>query len=613
MITVPAIPLLSQRTPCHPFVSALIMVLSLLGTGVAQASEPSHASSMYGNVKYPAGFSHFDYVNPDAPKGGKLKLNSIGTFDSLNPWIIKGTSAAGITRIYDTLTIASLDEPFTQYGLIAEKMEIADDRSWEIFYLDPKATFADGKPITTEDVAFTFHTLVQQGSPFWGFYYKDVTQVDVLDKLRIKFSFKEGASRELPLIIGQMAILPKHYWQDRDFSKTSLDIPVGSGPYKIAEVKPGKRIVYERRDDYWAKDLPVNKGLHNFDSISYDYYQDETVALEAFKGSAYDYRQETTAQRWATGYQSPALSSGRIIKEEITHSQPAGMQAFAFNLRKPLFQDIVLRKAINLAFDFEWSNKTLFYNQYKRTNSYFQNSDMASHGLPSAKELSLLSPYRDQLPAELFRQPFTVPVTDGQGHPRAQLKAAQTLLADAGYTLQGNQLFTPDSQPVKFEFLLTNSAFERVVLPFTRNLATLGIQVTVRRIDQPQYVNRLRTFDYDMIVVVFPQSASPGSEQRMYWSSEAADSEGSQNYIGIKNDVVDALVNKLVDSQTYEQLVTRSQALDRVLLWSYYVVPNWYNNTFRLAYRNTLAHPAFGSNLYAIPLDAWWSKTATSK
>lgn len=601
----------------HKITNGLIRFLgaaALLAVAAStQAAEPLHASSIYGEAaKYPANFTHFDYVNPDAPKGGKMRLNSIGTFDSLNPWIIKGNYAAGLSRIYDTLTTASLDEPFTQYGLIAEKIEIADDRSWEVFHLNPNAAFSDGKAVTAEDVEFTFYTLVQKGSPFWSFYYKDVTKVEVLDKHRIKFYFKEGASRELPLILGQMAILPKHYWQDKDFTKTSLNIPIGSGPYKITEVKAGKRIVYTRRDDYWAKNLPVNKGLYNVDSIIYDYYQDETVALEAFKGGAYDFRQETSAQRWATGYESPALSSGRIIKESIVNAQAVGMQAFVFNLRKPLFQDIVLRKAISLAFDFEWANKTLFYDQYKRTQSYFQNSDMESSGLPSAQELKLLQPFKAELPKELFTQPFVVPTTDGKGHPRAQLREAQGLLAEAGYKLQNNQLFTPEGQPVKFEFLLTNSAFERVALPFTRNLSTLGIQVTVRRIDQPQYVNRLRNFDYDMIVAVFPQSSSPGSEQRMYWSSEAADSEGSQNYIGIKSDVVDALVDKLVDSQTREELIVRSQALDRVLLWGYYVIPNWYNNTFRLAYRNNLTHPDFGDDLYAIPLDAWWSKKATN-
>lgn len=586
------------------------ILLSALLLNCAATAAATHAVSIYGTPRYPADFTHFDYVNPDAPKGGTLRLDAIGSYDSLNPWIMKGTPAAGIGRIYDTLTIASLDEPFTQYGLLAETMEIAPDRSWEIFTLNPKARFSDGTQVTAADVVFTFNALVQKGSPFWAYYYQDVTGVKALDKLRVKFTFKQGASRELPMIVGQISVLPKHYWDKHDFTKTTLDVPIGSGPYKIVEVKPGKRIVYERRKDYWGANLPVNRGLYNFDTISYDYYRDDTVALEAFKGGAYDFRNETSAKNWATGYQSPALTRGEIIKQTFANLQPAGMQSFAFNLRNPLFDNRALRHAISLAFDFEWTNKTLFYSQYKRTRSYFQNSDMAATGLPSKDELALLEPFRKQLPPEVFSQAFAPATTQGDGRPRANLRQAQQLLQQAGYTLKDNQLFTPDGKPVAFEFLLYQPAFERVVLPFINNLATLGIKVTPRRVDQPQYIDRLRHFNYDMIVASFPESASPGNEQRNYWTSAAAGRPGSQNYIGIKSPVVDALVDKLVNAQTREELVTACRALDRVLQWNYYVVPNWYSDHFRVAYRNTLEHPATDERLYALPIDAWWAGSA---
>lgn len=579
----------------------------------APPSTSSYALTIFGTPKYPANFTHFAYTNPNAPKGGHLRLHALGSFDTLNPWIMKGTSAAGITRIYDSLTTASLDEPFTQYALLAEKIQLADDRSWEIFTLNPKASFSDGVPVTAQDVVFTFHLLTTKGSPFWAFYYRDVKSVQALDRQRIKFTFKKGASRELPLIVGQMAILPKHYWEKHDFTSTTLVPPIGSGPYKIVAVKPGKRIVYQRRKDYWGRNLPVNRGLYNFATISYDYYRDNTVSLTAFKSGAYDFRRETSAQRWATGYQGTALAAGEIIKKIFPSLQPAGMQAFAFNLRNPLFKDRTLRHAINLAFNFNWTNKTLFYGQYQRTSSYFQNSPMAATQLPSKAEIALLAPFRDQLPPEVFTQVYHPPVSNARGRPRANLLKAQTLLHQAGYTLKNDQLYTPSGQPVRFEFLLYSSAFERVVLPFAKNLATLGITLTPRRVDQPQYLQRLRHFNYDMVVASFPESASPGSEQRIYWTSRAAARAGSQNYIGISNPVIDKLVEKLVNSHTRAQLETRCRALDRVLQWGYYVVPNWYSDHFRVAYRNTLAHPQNIEGLYALPINAWWQRAANKE
>lgn len=590
-----------------------LLASTLLLVAFTAWADGVYAVSMYGKPAYPADFTHFNYVNPNAPKGGKLRLHAIGTFDTLNPWTMKGTPAAGLTRIYDSLTTASLDEPFTQYGLLAKSMEIAPDRSWEIYTLRKNATFSDGAPVTAADVVFSFNILVNKGSPFWGYYYRDVTSVKALGKYRVKFTFKEGASRELPLIVGQMAIMPKHYWAHHDFTKTTLVPPIGSGPYVVASVEPGKRIVYKRRKDYWGKNLPVNRGRFNFNKIVYEYYRDNTVSLEAFKGGAYDFRMETSAQRWATGYASPALSSGKIIKQTFPSARAAGMQGFVFNLRNPLFQDRTLRHAISLAFNFQWTNDALFYGQYERTRSYFQNSAMAATGLPSPAELKLLAPFRNKLPKAVFTKAFQPPVAPANGKPRANLLKAQTMLADAGYYLKGNQLYTPQGKPVAFEFLLQSAAFERVVLPFAKNLATLGITLTPRRIDQPQYRQRIQHFNYDMIVAVFPQSASPGSEQRIYWTTAAATQIGSQNYIGIKSPVIDKLVKSLIAAKSRQQLITRCRALDRVLQWGYYVVPNWYSSHFRIAYRHTLAHPKNNEKLYALPVNAWWSTQAGDK
>jgi microcin C transport system substrate-binding protein len=583
--------------------AALLAVTTLTQAG---AAERFHALSMYGDVKYPSGFTHFDYVNPDAPRGGDLKLFQPGSFDSLHPFISKGIPAAGLTDyIWDTLTVRSLDEPFTEYGLLAESMEMPKDRSWIVFTLREQARFADGAPVTAADVVFTFNALVEKGAPFFAAYYGSVANVEALDKRRVKFTFSEQNNRELPLIIGQLPVLPAHVWKDRDFSRSSLDKPLGSGPYRVAEVKPGKRIVYQRRDDYWARDLPVNRGRFNFASVSFEYFLDESVALEAFKGGAYDFRRENSAKNWATAYESPALRSGRITKEEIANRQPAGMQGFVYNLRRPLFQDKVLREALAYAMDFEWSNQNLFYGQYTRTRSYFQNSEMAATGLPDEDELALLAPYRDQLPEAVFTQAYQPPVTDGSGNPRRNLRKAQQMLKDAGYKVVDNQLMTPDGKPVSFEIMLRSRLFERVVLPFTRNLKILGVHADVRTVDGNQYIDRIRQFDYDMIVFTFPQSLSPGNEQRDFWTSAAADKSDSRNVAGIKDPVVDALVEKVIAADSRQQLITATRALDRVLQWGHYVIPHWHIDRYRVAYDSDLAHPEPLPSL-VFDIDIWW-------
>ncbi|WP_300523791.1 extracellular solute-binding protein [Alcanivorax sp.] len=586
-------------------------------TALAHAEiHKSHAIAMHGQPQYPAGFSHFDYTNPNAPKGGELRLHVIGGFDSLNPFVSKGRAAAGMafldnSYLYDSLTVRGEDEPFTQYGLLAESIEWPDDRSWVRFHLREEARFADGEPVQADDVAWTFQTLLEKGKPFYSYYYAAVERVEVNEPLTVTFHFKTSDNRELPLIIGQLPVLPKHHWQDRQFDKDGMLPPLGSGPYSLAEAKPGKKVVYQRRKDYWAQSLPVMKGRNNFDRITYDYYLDETAALEAFKSGRYDWRHENNSKLWATAYKGPAFKSGEIVTDEVSHGNPWGAQAFIFNLRKDLFQDETLREAIGYAFDFQWSNDNLFYGQYKQNRSYFDNSEMAATGLPSKAELELLEPYREQLPEAVFNKEYQPPKTDGSGRPRENLRKASMLLKEAGYQLRDGQLYTPDNKPVRFEFLLSSPAFERIVLPFSRNLKALGIVANVSKVDSSLWVERIQNFDFDMIVYRMGQSSSPGNEQQEYWSSEAADQPGSRNLIGIKNPVVDALVDKIVAAQTREELITRCRALDRVLQWHHYSVFNWYSDEYRLAYQSRLRHPRLGRYVgMDAALDTWWDSTA---
>ena len=598
--------------------SLLIVFTCFLFSINASAEEPVHALALHGNPKYDESFTHFDYTNPDAPKGGTLRLGVVSGsgFDSLNPFVIKGVPAAGLgylfsSLFYDALTVHSVEEPFSVYGLVAETMEIPEDRSWIIFHINPKAYFHDGHPITAYDVEFTFNLLIEKGSPMYASYFHNVEKVEVLDEYSVKFSFDTKNNKELPLIIGELPILPKHFWEHRQFN-ASLEMPLGSGPYRIKEVDPGRSIMYERADDYWAKDLPVNKGSYNFDAISYDYYLDENVALEAFKAGEFDFRQERTAKTWATAYTGPQFNQGKIVTKEIPHEIPAGMQAFAMNLRRQPFDDIRVRKALNYAFDFEWTNKNIFVDAYTRTTSYFANSDLASTGLPSAEELKILEPYRDQLPAELFTQSFTLPQTKGDGNNRAQLREATQLLKEAGWEVQNGKLTNQQTGKVmSFEIIVpqADENFVRIVLPYIKNLQRLGIEAAFRVIDTQQYIARINDFDYDMTVVSIGQSDSPGNEQRDFWSSKEADNPGSRNYMGIKNPVIDDLINLIIGAPDREQLVTRTHALDRVLLWNYYVVPQWHNSVFRVAYWNKFDQPEI-SPKNALGITTWWSRSA---
>jgi microcin C transport system substrate-binding protein len=608
-----------RRSGCWPRVEPMtrilalaLLALTLCGPALAQnagaqsaGNPPRHGLSLFGDLKYPPNFQHFDYVNPNAPKGGAVKYATIGSFDTLNPFTLKGQPAAGVGEMFDTLMVSSGDEPASFYGLVAESVQVAPDRSWVIYNLRPQAKFWDGSPITSADVVWTFDTLRAKGHPRWKLYYSDVLKAEAVGPHAVKFSFRNGDNRELASIVGEMPVLSKAYWGGREFDKTTLEKPMGSGPYRIESFEAGRSIVYRRIADYWGKDLPVNVGRDNFDSIRYDYYRDFTVALEAFKAGAYDIRVENVAKNWAIGYDGPALSAGQIKKIEIPNSVPQGMQAFGFNTRRAIFQDARVRQALGELFDFEWTNKTLFFGAYARTDSYFTNSELAATGLPSADELKLLEKYRGQIPDAVFTQVFALPKTDGSGNIRDNLRVALDLLGQAGWGIKSGKLVNAKGESFQFEFLLDLPEFERVALPFVQNLARIGITANVRTVDPAQYENRMRNFDFDMTVVLFPESLSPGNEQRDYWSSASAAQEGGQNLLGIKSKPVDDLVDLIVNAPDRASLVTRVHALDRVLLNGYYVIPNWHLADFRVAAWDRFGRPAV-SPPYALALDTWW-------
>jgi len=584
------------------------LAIGLLGLAIslnAVAREPVHGLAMHGDLRYPSDFTHFGYTNPDAPKGGSVRLSAVGSFDSLNPYILKGRKANSLGLVFDTLTESSGDEAFSRYGLVAVSMEVPEDRSWVIFNLRPEARFHDGSPITAEDVAFSLEMLKAKGHPFYRSYFGSVGKTEILGPHRIKFSFAGGENRELPLIVGELPILPKAWWETREFDKTTLEFPLGSGPYRIKQIDPGRSITYERVEDYWAKDLPVNKGRYNFDEIRIDYYRDSTVALEAFKAGEFDFRQENVAKNWATAYNIPTIADGRIIKEEIPHEQGTGMQAFVFNTRRDIFKDARVREALGLLFDFEWTNKNLFYGAYTRSASYFSNTELASSGLPQGEELAILERYRDRLPEELFAQPFTLPTTKGDGNIRPNLRRALRLFKQAGWQLKNKKLIDRDGQPMAFEILLVQPTFERVVLPYKRNLEKLGIDVSVRTVDTSQYKNRLDRFDFDMVVGSFGQSLSPGNEQRDFWGSAVADEKGSRNLIGIRHPVVDELIESVIAAPDRKSLVARTRALDRVLLWQHYVIPNWHIPMHRIVYWNKFDRPETPPR-YGLGFYTWW-------
>ena len=599
-----------------------LAALTADATQTLQRPEGSQTSMvMHGTAKYTEGFKHYDYVNPQAPKGGDLRMSAMGTFDSLNPFIEKGTSVAATGYLYDTLMAHSVDEPFTMYPLLAQYVERAPDNSSITFHLNPKARFHDGHPVTADDVVFSLNTLLEKGAPFYRAYYSDIEKAEALSKYSVRFVFKHNQNRELPLIISQLTILPKHFWEkeENDFDAANMSVPLGSGPYKVQSVDSGRSIAYERVDDYWAKDLPVNVGRYNFDTIRFDYFRDENVALQAMKAGKYNMRFEYSALNWATAYDTPATRAGELRLESIKTLSPQGMQGFAYNTRRELFQNPKVRKALIAALDFEWLNKNLFFDSYYRTNSYFANSTMSAAGIPEGDELALLKPFRSQLPEALFTEPYKLPVYDGSGQIRSQIRDSLGLLSEAGWNLEGGVLKNEKGEPFRFEILLMQSSMERVALPFKKNLEQLGIDANIRVVDASQYITRLRSFDYDMIVARYGQSSSPGNEQRDFWGSESAGVPGSRNYMGIKNPVIDELVETLINADSREDLETATKALDRVLLWGEYMIPQWYYPNVRVAYWQPLEHPfkptqegSQAPELYNFDLDSWWMGSETT-
>lgn len=562
--------------------------------------------SIDGNIKY-ENLAHFDYVNPNAPKGGTLKSAAIGTFDSLNNFSLKGTKAEGLELLYDTLTVQSKDEPFSEYGLIASDIEICQKNDCVIFTIDKNARFHDGVSITSKDVKFSFEVLMKYGNPLLKQYYADVSEVKLIGDDKIKFSFKNGNNRELPLILGQLNILPKHFYEDKDFENPLL-VPLSSGPYKIKSFEVGRKIIYERVKDYWAKNHPTRIGQFNFDEVVYEYYKDENVALIAFKSGGYDFRLENSAKVWAMGYEGKALSSQKLKKISFKHGLPSGMQGFFMNTRREVFSDIKFREAINYAFDFYWSNKNLFFSQYNRTQSFFDNSIFASFGIPQGLEREILKNLN--VDSKILDSTFSLPFFTNITQKRESLLKAQHILKDAGYTQKNHRLYK-NNHPIIFEILLVSKAMERVVLPFVANLKMLGIEAKVRLIDLGSYINRLNEFDYDMIVAVIPQSLFPGNEQRYFWSSESADIKGSRNFARITSKTIDSLIENIINANDSATQIAYVRALDRILLWGYYVIPHFHSKEFRVAYYDKFDFPQI-SPLYDFDIFSWWIKDATN-
>ena len=576
------------------------------GSAPASAQVKAHGLSLLDAPALAQDFAHFPYVNPRAPKGGTVRVAAVGSFDSLNPFLIKGNAAEGLGLIYDTLMAENLDEPASVYGLIASHVSYPADVSSATFFLRPQARFHDGEPITAADVAFSLDML-KTHHPSYQAYYKDVVRAEIVSPHEVRFHFAQANNRELPFIIAQLPILPQHYWQTREFNKTTLEPPLGSGPYKIGAVNAGRSIAYERVQDYWARDLNVQRGQHNFDRIQYIYFGDGQIAFEALKAGELDFRHENHSRNWATGYEIDAVREGALQRKAIAHKQGTGMQAFVLNLRRAQFQDVRVREALNLAFDFEWSNRALFHGAYIRTASYFSNSELAARGLPSKAERALLAPYRAQLPSALFSETWRNPRTDAPHSLRANLRRAAELLRAAGWEVEDGVL-QKNGAPFTMEFLIFGPTFERIITPYQRNLKRLGIQSSVRQVDASQYQNRLRDYDFDVVIGLFGQSLSPGNEQRDFWSSAAAARKGSRNLIGLADPVVDALVEKVIRAENRAALVTAARALDRVLLWGHYVVPHWHIANFRLAWRRGLAYETSPAYAHGFPAIWWWER-----
>jgi microcin C transport system substrate-binding protein len=586
-------------------VAALVAAHGALADGLS-------AYSAYGTPKYQANFPHFDYVNANAPKGGEIRLTASGSFDSLNPLILSGTPAAGLFKLFDSLLKPADDEVDSAYGLVAKSMELSADLSAVTFALRPEARFHDGTPLTAHDVVWSFETLKRHGHPYFRLEYAPVAGAEALNDHTVRFRFKTAGDRQLPLVVGHMPILSRAWFAKRRFDRPTLEPLLTSGPYRVAAVDPGRSITYERVKDYWGRDLPVNRGMNNFDRIRFEYFRDVVGEVEAVKAGVCDFRLERSAKNWATAYAGPALATGALVKQAMPVSVAHGMQGLAFNLRRAELRDERVRQALTLAFDFEWSNRALFYGAYRRSDSYFADSELAARGLPSADELELLQPVRDALPAAVFTQVYQPPRTDRPHGLRDNLLAALALLRQAGWQVRDNQLVeVATGRPLQLEILLQDQSLERVMLPFARNLKRLGITARVRLVDPTIYQQRLDHFDFDMAVIEYGRSALPGQELRDYFESASADTPGSGNIMGIKSLAIDSLIEHLLLARSMPDLVAASRALDRALLWGNYLIPLWYSPSFQIVHKNSFGHPSV-TTLYNFDLGTWWAEPPKS-
>jgi microcin C transport system substrate-binding protein len=587
----------------------LVVVILMLQSSVAAFA--AHGVSLDGKLKYPPDFTHFSYVSPEAPKGGKVILESLGSFDKMNPYTLKGIAPYGLEMlVFESLAVGSMDEPVSEYGLIAKSIDIAEDRKSVTFTLNPAARFSDGTSVTVEDIAFSLETVKGKDvHPMFPHYYKDIQGADIISPDKIRFNFTRP-NRELHLIATQIPIFSKkHYLASGGMA--GLEPPTGSGPYIVSKVEQGKFITYTRNPDYWAKDHPVRKGMFNFDTITVKYYKDQVVSLEAFKAGEFDFLPVNIAKQWARDMDGDHFTSGKLVKTTFPHQNNAGMQGFLMNTRKKIFADRRVRQAMGLALDFEWTNASLFYGQYTRMNSFFSNSYLAATGLPEGLELRYLNELKDRIPAEVFTSPLVAPKTEGQNGLRQNLRAAKKLLQAAGWEIKDGVLVNAAGEPMQFEITLVSAAFERVMAAYVGNLEKLGMKVKYRTIDPTLYTERLKTFDFDMIVEAYGQSLSPGNEQRNFWHSSAADQPGSENYAGVHDAAVDSLVDKIIYAENQQELTAACKAMDRVLWYGYYLVPNWYINGHRISYRNIFGQPET-LPLYFSPsqlLMTWWIKT----
>jgi len=594
-----------RRRPVTHAARALALAIAALALAtMPAAAEPRHGLSAFGDLKYPADFQHFDYVNPDAPKGGRLSMIGTAgliTFDSFNNYILKGDAAQGLEYLFDTLMTRAQDEPDAVYGLIAESAQVASDGLSVVFHLRPEAKFADGSPLTAADVVFSFNTIKEKGHPSYALPLRDVTRAETLDAHTVRYAFKGELTRDLPLFVAALPVLSKAYYTAHPFEQTSLDPPLGSGPYEIAAFKPGTYVTYKRRPDYWAKDLPVNRGRFNFDELRYEYFRDRNLELEGLLSGTFDLREEFTSLDWATRYNVPAVKEGRILRKTLPDDSPSGAQGFFINTRRAKFADPRVREALDFAFDFEWSNKNLFFGLYERTSSFFENSDMKASGLPSPEELKLLEPFRDRLAPEVFGEPYSPPTTDATGRNRNNLRHAKELLTAAGYggAESGGKV-------LDMEILIFSPSFERIIIPYIDNLKKIGVDATLRRVDPAQYERRVKSFDFDMTTQRYTLRLTPGIELKSYWGSQAAGLDGSFNLAGIKDPVIDALIDKVVAATSRQQLVTATRAIDRVLRAGHYWVPHWYKAVHHLAFWNKFSWPTTKSKYDRGVIATWW-------